>query len=453
MKHRMKVAVVLALLAVQSIAGAVEVAAPEVEAGPRQRADASSYRFAWPVTVSGTDSLHQFRLPVDLYPVLFRDDLGDLELIDEQGYSVPLATLPEAPLRPWLQLPTPMSIVHQSAQALAEGEPYPSERARIRIVVQTRQTDVLPIRALRIIYEHHRELPADASFRIRQATGAESQADEGPWVHLKEVASRFDLASHSGEVRLVLEPVRTREIELMLSPVPASVTVRVVMAEYDWEEPTPVRWQTAELLPMKSPQAQQSYFEFASGGPAPWHRLRLGLGKDVVGKAQVLALTTDGYWQGIGGLTAYDIALDDARFARDQIAFDEQRARRFRVQIDPPPQHPPEISLAYRPDLNVFSQRGPARLTLLAGSEKHVRAIYPVREMVEDVRNQLGADWHPADATVGSRVEWTGTLAFKPVEKPAPKEDYKPWLLWSLLMIAAVLVGWMALKMTREPPA
>ncbi|MBK8286850.1 MAG: DUF3999 family protein [Ahniella sp.] len=320
-------------------------------------------------------------------------------------------------------------------------------------MAQTRQTDVLPIRALRIIYEHSRELPADASFRIRQAEGVESQADEGPWVHLKEVASRFDSASSSGEVRLVLEPVRTREIELMLSPVPASVTVRQVLAEYDWEEPVPVRWESARLLPLKPPQNQHDHFEFDSGGPAPWHRLRIKLGKDVVGKVQMMALTPEGYWRGIGTLTAYDIALDDARFARDQIAFDEQRARRFRIQIEPPPQHPPELNLAYRPDLMVFSQRGPARLTLLAGSDTHLRALYPVRDMVEDVRNQLGADWHPADATVGARGEWTGTLAFKPVEKPLPKEDYKPWLLWSLLMIAAVLVGWMALKMTREPPA
>ncbi|MBK8286849.1 MAG: DUF3999 family protein [Ahniella sp.] len=53
-----------------------------------------------PVTVTGTDSLHQFRLPADLYPVLQRDDLRDLELIDEQGYSVPLAILPESTVAP-----------------------------------------------------------------------------------------------------------------------------------------------------------------------------------------------------------------------------------------------------------------------------------------------------------------------------------------------------------------
>ncbi|AVP98360.1 hypothetical protein C7S18_14710 [Ahniella affigens] len=424
---------------------AVTVATPNELPAPSN----PDFAYAWPVQVTGTDSLHQLTVPADVYPVLTRLDLSDLTLIDATGQPVSLSILPQPSLNAWLDLPTPMEIVLQHGLPLTDDAPYPSERSRIRLLVQSRQTDVLPIRALRINYEHRRELPADATFRVRASAKPESNASAGEWLHLDEVASRFNADTRTGEVRLVLEPQATRELELMIAPIPASVTVRSVMAEYDLRESPELRWVDTTLQPLAGTATQWDMFEYLAPGPARFHRARFDLGGDKVGEIELMSLDGSGYWAGQGAMTSYDISLDDARFARNTLGFREVRARRWRVMVRPAPESPPKLQLAYQPDILVFSKRGPAQLTLLAGSQRVQRPSYPVLDMVEDVRAQLGQDWQPARAQVGARFPWRGTEALKPVP-PKSNQDYRAWLLWSLLLVAAVLVGYMAVNMLRE---
>lgn len=442
-------AVCILLGIISGSAVAVSVATPADDASEPK--SGPEYAFAWPVSVTGTDSLHQLTLPADVYPVLSRMDLSDLELIDAEGQPVPVSVLPQASLNAWLDMPTPMQIARQQGMALAEGETYPSERAQIRLLVQSNQTEVLPIRALRISYEHRRELPADATFRVRAAGDGVELASDGEWLHLNEVASRFNADTRTGEVRLNLEPTATRELELMIAPVPASLTVRSVMAEYAVEEGLDLRWVDTDLLPQEAPATQRNAFEFKAPGPAPYHRARFTLDTDHVGEIALLSLDSAGYWQGQGQITSYDIALDDARFARNTLGFRETRARRWRVIVSPAPVTPPKLQLAYRPDVIVFSKRGPASLTLLAGSQRARRPVYPVIDMVEDVRAQMGRDWQPPVASIGKRVSWHGVDALKPATAADPRE-YRAWLLWSLLVAAAVFVGYMAVSMIRETP-
>lgn len=409
------------------------------------KAASASYRFAWPVHVPGTDSLHRLTLPADLYPVLMRDDLSDIELVDDAGRAVPMAILAQESLQQWLELPTPMRIVRQHMGPLAEGAPYPSERSRNEILVESQQSRTLPILALRITYEHADRLPGEATFRARAH-------DRDQWVHVREVSDRFDVATRSGEVRIVLEPMSTRSVVVAVGPVSSALTIRSVMAEHAWREPEGVRWTSASPLAQTGEHQRQPGFEFASAGPAPWHRARISLGDDHVGTVRLFTRVHDGYWQELGTMTVYDISLDDARFARNALAFTEQRSRQFRVDVDPVPTHPPVLKLAYRPDLMVFSQRGPARLMLLAGSRQHRRADYPLDDMVNDVRRQVGNAWQPPEAEVGARVEWTGKVAFDPPKAaPEPKPEHRAWILWILLGLASIVVGGMALKLARDP--
>lgn len=436
----------LCLLAMPPVL-AVAVAGPE-KPNP-EPADATVS--AWPVTVAGSDSLHQLEVPADVYARLGRDDLRDLVLVDADGEPVPMALLPQEPLRSWLDLPTPMRIVQGQVGPLAPGAPYPSERARVLVRAQSTQSDVLPIQALRIEYEHPNRLPADATFRIRQSPGGAEVDDT--WLHLHEVAEQHDPVRRVGTVRVLLEPVATRDIELALAPVPSSLTIRSVMAEYAWPEPPGVRWEAATLLPQEVPQAQRFRFEFASVGPAPWHRARVRLGDDAVGTVRAFAEASPGYWRDLGTLTVYDISLDDARFARNTFGFEEQRLRRVRLEVEPAPAEPPRLELAYRPDRLVFSHRGPATLTLLAGGGTLRDADHPVVSMLEEVRHQFGQSWQPPEASVGPRTTWNGPLASVTPGKPAPKGEYRAWLLWSLLTIAAVVIGWMALGLAKDPKA
>lgn len=424
---------------------AVAVAGPEKPAA----GSAPPTVAAWPVTVSGTDSLHQIELPADVYPRITRDDLRDLVLVDADGEPVPMALLPQEPLRSWLDLPTPMRIVRGEMGPLEPGAPYPSERSRALVRAQSLQSEVLPIQALRIEYEHANRLPADATFRIRQSHSGAGVDDT--WLHLHEVAEQHDPVRRVGSVRLLLEPTATRDVELTLSPVPSSLTIRSVMAEYAWPEPPGVRWEAATLLPQESPQAQRFRFGFAAAGPAPWHRARVTLGDDAVGTVRAYAEASPGYWRDLGTLTVYDLSLDDARFTRNTFGFEEQRLRRVRLEIEPAPTSPPRLELAYRPDRLVFSHRGPAQLTLLAGGGTLRGADHPVVNTLNEVRHQFGQSWQPPVARVGARTAWTGPMAAVSATKQQKTTEYRAWLLWTLLSIAAVVIGWMALGLARDP--
>jgi len=66
--------------------------------------------------------------------------------------------------------------------------------------------------------------------------------------------------------------------------------------------------------------------------------------------------------------------------------------------------------------------------------------------VIAQLREQHGAQWQPAQATVqGAPEVLAGDAAL------APQRDWKQWLLWALLVIGVLIVGGFAVSLLRQP--
>lgn len=105
----------------------------------------------------------------------------------------------------------------------------------------------------------------------------------------------------------------------------------------------------------------------------------------------------------------------------------------------------PTLKLGYQPEALVFLSQGPAPYSVAAGSVRAARTDAPVGTVIAQLREQQGAQWQPALATVqGNAQPLAGDAAVEPVR------DWKRGLLWGLLVLGVLVVGGFAVSLLRQ---
>lgn len=122
----------------------------------------------------------------------------------------------------------------------------------------------------------------------------------------------------------------------------------------------------------------------------------------------------------------------------------------FRLDAATPLASMPRLSLAWLPDRFVFLAEGDGPYVLAVGSARARRPDYPLDAALASLRASLGKDWQPPPATIGTGREGAGAQALEPPPRPLP---WGTWLLWTLLVAGAVLVGAFALVLLRRNPS
>lgn len=123
------------------------------------------------------------------------------------------------------------------------------------------------------------------------------------------------------------------------------------------------------------------------------------------------------------------------------------RMHTFRLDSATPLASAPRLSFAFRPDRFVFLAEGAGPWTLAVGSRNAHRPDYPLDAALASLRANLGRDWQPPRATIGTARISAGEAALRPPLQPTP---WRQWLLWTVLVLGAALVGLFALGLLRS---
>jgi hypothetical protein len=153
-------------------------------------------------------------------------------------------------------------------------------------------------------------------------------------------------------------------------------------------------------------------------------------------------------WSPRAEFVAFRLRQGDALIGNDEITVAHAApARDWRIEPATPVAHAPVLSVAYRPDRLAFLAQGTGPYRLVAGSAHARRGDYPVDAALASLRAGQGKDWQPPLATLGARSTLAGETAR--IAAPAPR-DWKSWLLWAVLVGAAVVIAGMAAGLLRE---
>jgi hypothetical protein len=211
-----------------------------------------------------------------------------------------------------------------------------------------------------------------------------------------------------------------------------------------WIDAQPLAAQAGE-----NPASGTSSFRYRLPAPLAVAALKLELATDNslahvrVSSGAPLVLHAD--------FTAFRLRQDGAVLANDEIEIaPTPRTQDWIVESTTPLDHAPTLRVAFRPDRFVFLAQGSGPYRLVAGSARARRGDYPVDAALAQLRAKFGNDWQPPLAALGARATLLGVTAYTPAPAPMHR-DWKTWLLWTVLVGGAALIGALAVSLLRKP--
>ena len=424
----------------------------------------ADFAYRIPLSVSGDAPFFRVELPAQIYEGAVRRDLGDLRVFNGDGTAVAFAFLPR---------PAP-----ERESAAAFDVPYfplRAERARADVgdlAINVRRTQsgtsvdlatrdgkaVVPERLLGYLVDASDAKEALAAMTLSLPSGANAMTrvrvdasdDLAAWRTI--VASAPLLALESGGRRLTREridmpPTAAKFLrvtfiapnpEVEVASIRAGAGERAVEAPRQWREATGVAVRDAA-----------GTYEFDLGGAFPADRVTLLLPEqNTVAPAELFARVSEkDEWRPVASGVFYRLRQQGGEAVNPALAVGGDY-RYWKVRIDPKAgamgAQSPRLSVGWYPGVAVFAARGNGPFELAYGSARAAPAALAIETLVPGYdQAKRGAAAFPL-ARLGPVSAAPSSRA---LETPI---DAKRWLLWASLALAAIVLGWMALSLSRQ---
>ena len=461
-------------------------------------ADSPNYAYSWPITTEGNSAAYQVELTPEIYAALTTQDLRDLDVVNAAGDSVP--TAPYHPFAaaardqrrvvPMFAIPAPETAaaktedsIHlhiergpdgklrsldaqvapaSSAAATAMNEvvasapatALPSRFANATTIVLDASNVREPLLRLMVAWDHQ----VNAAPRFSVGVSEDLQS----WRTLVPNATFVQIKQDGNDLTRNEVPLDgARHNYLMLTRLDGAGALpglKVdVISPVNVQQPAR-HWLTANsdgIDPAPPQKSSHTFFRYHLDAPISIDAVNVQLADDnSVAHATVWSksiFATGTAWNNnIGSIVAFRLRQGDALLVNDsKQGSASPRSREWSVELDAQTTHAPTLELGYIPDRFVFLAQGAGPFRLIAGSATTRHGDAPVDVALGQLRASAGNDWTPPLATLGARSDLQGEKALAAEPPPAP-QHWKTWLLWSVLVVAAAIVGSLALTLLRE---
>ena len=207
------------------------------------------------------------------------------------------------------------------------------------------------------------------------------------------------------------------------------------------------RWET--LQPTATDEDGGLIFDL--GGNVPIDRLQIKLSEDNSVVRGVLYYRTGDRWVRWREGVFYHLKRNGRAITNEPIAISERRNRRFKFKILTGGTNVPvQLIVGWRPEKLIFLAQGQQPYTLVAGNSEERAAGFPQARRYGDpaifdlALNQDIATL--AVANLGPRAVLGGTDRLRASEQ----RDWRQIALWAALVLAVLVVGWIAVSLLRQ---
>lgn len=427
----------------------------------------ADYRSTAPVTPSGKDALHRVTLPFEAYRDA-RRDLADIRIFNAGGEAVPIAfgaePEPSREALPAVALPIFPINAAPGARAITGNNldvVVRSNRDGTIVSVQGRPTRGAPnpgrpaawlldasqlkgpVRSLTIDWDAG---PGTEDPRVT----VEASDDLKYW---RTVASRAPLlrVEHAGlqlaQRRVDVGSLRAKY--LRVTGEPAAFVLRSVDAEPELVV-TPVP-RLVRVVPAATGTKPGEYlFDIGARLPVEAVRVRLGTPNSVAPFSIATREGESGEWRRVAAATFYRLLRDGAELESPAVELGVRSARYWSIQLDPRSpglgSAPPSLEVQWRPDQLVFVARGEGPFALAFGNPDAKRSVLAVSELIPGYERR--AELKLPEARLGEvvSVARSGDALRQVLGDTSPRK----LVLWAILILGVVALGWMAWRLRRQ---
>lgn len=256
---------------------------------------------------------------------------------------------------------------------------------------------------------------------------------------------------------IALSPTRTRYLRLRRSDDGAPLLgLRAVASHVRFvSRVPPAPWIEVDAVEsIGDMQASATRHLYLLRYPVPASALWIGLSNDNAIAQLEIATASDVAdapmrWIHRSRLVAFRLLQNDDVIESEAISLDPvTRVSAVRIDSVTPLATHPHLLVGYRPPRLVFLAEGKGPFLLAVGSATAQTPDYPIEAALVTLRAKLGQQWQPPLAQLGEVRESAGEKAYL---TPRPPIEWKHWLLWAVLIGAALVVGGIALSLLRDP--
>ena len=421
-----------------------------------------NFAYGMAIEVDAGHALHEIEIPAAVYRAVTRADLGDVRVFNGQGEVVPHALRPRVVVKEQVgdtvSLPA-FPLWGEWANALDDLNLRVDKRGD-GVIVEVRSRDhdgtekklrgylldasMVP-RALTVLEFDWRNAAGSFIGTVR----IEGSDDLSHWQVVADNAAlaRLDFGGHQvTRNRVALRATKAKYLRVSWpenQPELVNLTARA--------DPRPIvvaaarLWQRFAAPPSSAKSGEYSY---DLGGVFLFDRLRVQLPQpNTLVQLQILSRAkSSDPWRPATSALAYRLRERDVEVTSPEIIVTGQGERFWLLRVDQKGggvgSGDLAIEIGWAPHKLVFAARGPGPFQLAYGSSRVKPAALAIESLIPGYRTQ--AEFKVAPAKLGEQITLAG------VARLGQTREFKTIALWLCLILGVTVLGWMALRLSRQ---
>lgn len=450
---------IIAGLFVSPIIYSVEQVKPVAPLNPQD------FAYGMPLYFSGQDAVYQTILPINIYQGTTRSDLGDLRVFNAQGEVVPhmlrqlahnntstpsLKTLPFFPLQGSAESnldQLSVKIKRNTAGTLIDigSSNKPTTTTKISGYLLDASSIKLPIQALELDWPTGKESFV-GSIQI------ETSDDLKHWSMIVRNAplANLQFGGHSLlQKRVEFPALHAKYIRLSWPAEQAALRLASASAELSGTlTETPLTWLNVSANEVKDSPGE---YQFDLGAHLPVQRLRIELPQmnTLVQAALFSKARPDDSWHSASNAVLYKLHNSGQDLKNPDIAITTSNDRYWLLRVDQKGgglgSGLPQMQVGWQPQQLLFVTRGNPPFQLAYGSIEIKPAEFQLQNLLAS--NGNSAELKIQSAQTGQPINLAGETKLNPPPLPYP---WKKWILWAVLSVSVLLLGWMAYRLVKQ---
>lgn len=423
----------------------------------------NDFAFGIPLELEAGGSIYEFKLPRDVYEGVTRADLGDLRVFNGADEVVPhfVRYLPVKADSVKAREPLPLFPLYGKAGQPLEGVSLKVKRDAAGTIVEVQTHDAQSENRLlaylldasrlertidALVIEFGRE-PQNLILKI--AVGCSDDLEN--WQPVLISATIADL-TYGGfslrQNRISFHPTKAKYFRISWASGENAPVLESITAELAAETVSSTReWLTLSSSVKKSDPGE---YYLTIPGYMPVDRLRVVLPqKNSIAPAAFWSRNEDDEeWRYRSSTLIYDLQLDGEEIANPDVAFNPLSDRQWRMVVEQSGgglgDGLPQLEIGWVPQQLLFVARGGEPFTVAYGNAR-IMAIEKSPEILNALQQEDKLTIKSAQT--GAPISLGGESRLRP---PALGSNPKNWILWGILILGVLMLGWMAVRLFRQ---